>query len=215
MNSFIKDCKWGRFILIRGDMICNHVDMYGEWSETEVDLFRTLLPEDGNCVEVGSNIGMHAVPLSIICKKGKVFCYEPQRPIFHVLCGNLALNSRLNVVARNVAVGGSPGTVQIPISDYDEPWNYGAFSIEKRFNAEGNYRANTHNVTIDVVTLDDDPALLELESISLIKIDAEGFESGVLSGARQLITKHKPNIFVEANAEGVVIKILAEMAQHD
>ncbi|MFJ2714367.1 FkbM family methyltransferase [Pseudomonas sp. NPDC087346] len=211
MNTYIKKCKWGKFILIRGDMICNHVDMYGEWSETEVDLFRSLVPENGNCIEVGSNIGMHAVPLSIICKNGSVFCYEPQRPIYHVLCGNLAINCRLNVIARNVAVGAQPGHIEIDTSDYEEPWNYGAFSIAQGFNAEGQYRSNTHKITIDMITLDDDPALTNLENISLIKIDAEGFEANVLLGARKLIERHQPNVFIEANSEPTVRKVLAEM----
>src|SRR5438445_82607 len=110
MQTFLKDCRWGRFLLIRGDMISSYVSQLGHWADIEVDLFRALLPPSGGvCIEVGANIGMHAVPLSQLCEGGEVICYEPQRPIFHVLCANLALNNRLNVRTRHAAVGEKAG----------------------------------------------------------------------------------------------------------
>lgn len=38
-----------------------------------------------------------------------------------------------------------------------------------------------------------------MEDIDLLKIDAEGFELNVLNGAKNLIERHKPIIFVEAH----------------
>lgn len=211
MKIYVKECRWGSFMLLRGDLISNYVNIYGEWSETELDLFRTLLSSDANCIEVGSNIGMHAVPLSKICHKGRVFCYEPQRPIYYALCGNLALNSSLNVVAQNLAVGAENGSIEIDESSYEEPWNYGSFSVSKGFNTEGDYQTATHKTTSGLVALDADPQLAALEHIDLLKIDAEGFEPAVLEGARKLILKHQPSIFVEANSEPVSNEILSIM----
>lgn len=48
MRTFIKDLRWGKFILLRGDMISNYASNYGEWSETEVDLYKLLLRNDSN-----------------------------------------------------------------------------------------------------------------------------------------------------------------------
>jgi hypothetical protein len=64
MKTFLKDCRWGRFLLLRGDMISIFADLYGEWSELELRLFRTFLTPDSNVVEVGANLGLHSVPLS-------------------------------------------------------------------------------------------------------------------------------------------------------
>ncbi|CAG9258329.1 hypothetical protein WK39_03790 [Burkholderia cepacia] len=215
MRTFIKECKWGEFILLHGDMISQYVNLYGEWSETEVELFQMLLPRHGNVIEVGSNIGTHAIPLSVICSDGKVFCYEPQTPIFHILCGNIAINNRLNVIVRAAAVGEFPGQVDIATSTYDQPWNYGSFSIAQGFNTEGSYGAPTNSASVEVITLDTDPALSSLNTIDLLKIDAEGFEPAVLAGARNLIARHHPRIFVEANSAPVVEKILGELSQYD
>jgi hypothetical protein len=85
VNTYLKRCRWGQFLLVRGDLISEYVNLYGEWCEGEVELFRALLPEDGVAVEVGSNIGMHAVPISRFCARGALFCYEPQR-VVNMLC---------------------------------------------------------------------------------------------------------------------------------
>ncbi|MET3448780.1 FkbM family methyltransferase [Ralstonia sp. 1138] len=189
-------------------MISNYVNMYGEWSEAEVELFQDILSPASNVVEVGANIGMHTIPLSMICSEGKVVAYEPQRPIFHVLCGNIALNNRLNIIARNIAVGDTAGIVNIQTSTYEQPWNYGSFSIKQGFTTEGEYEAATTVTQVEVIKIDEDQQLRALSGVDLIKIDAEGFEPEILKGAWDLIMLHKPRLFIEANSEPVVRDVL-------
>lgn len=215
METFLKDCRWGKFLLIRGDMISSYVDVFGHWSDLEVDLFRLLLPpETGTCIEVGSNIGMHAVPLAKLCGRGKLYCYEPQRPIYHVLCANIALNNCLNVVTRRAAVGEQNGRIAIETGDYDQEWNYGSFSVATGFSNEGEYSAPTATEMVDIVALDQDPALEGLESLDLIKIDAEGHELSVLAGAEKLIARLRPDIFVEPSSVESMDKLDVFMRRH-
>ena len=213
MQVFTKQCRHGNFMLIRGDMISQLVDLYGEWSETEIELFSALIPRDGVCVEVGSNIGMHAVPLSRMCDAGHLYCYEPQRPIFYVLCGNLALNNRLNVVARQIGVGETNARVTFQVSDYEEPWNYGSFSIAHGFSTEADFQGVVHEDEVEIVGLDEDRLLARHDRLDFLKIDAEGLEVGVLRGARKMIAKHRPDIFVETNTVEAVRAILAELGE--
>jgi FkbM family methyltransferase len=173
LQTFLKECRWGRFLLIRGDMISSYVDALGHWCDIEVDLFRALLPEsEGVCIEVGANIGMHAVPLAKLCAGGEVICYEPQRPIFHVLCANLALNNCLNVRTRHAAVGAEAGRIAIQTGSYDEAWNYGSFSLSRGFSTEGEFAGAVASEMVDIVALDSDPALDHLTRLDLLKIDA-------------------------------------------
>ncbi len=208
MDTYVKKCRWGQFILLRRDMISDYVNIYGEWGETENDLFRALLPNDGVTVEVGSNIGMHAIAISKICSEGKIYCYEAQRHLFHILCGNIAINNRLNVIARNLAVSDQCGHVNIQTSDYDRPWNYGAFSIDAGFSEEGNFDGTIRTEKVNVVSLDEDPLLFEIEKIHLIKADVEGAEAKVVVGARNLIERHRPYLSLEAGPEGSVAKLV-------
>ena len=198
MKTFLKQCRWGQFLLIEGDMISGYVNNLGHWSDVEVDLFRVLLPhETGVCIEVGANIGMHTVPLAQLCSRGEVICYEPQRPIYHVMCANVALNNCLNVCTRRAAVGARAGRIEIQSSDYETPWNYGSFSISKGFDLEGAYAGAVTSEMVDIVALDEDPALDHLTAVDLLKIDAEGHEVDVIRGAEKLIARHRPDIFVE------------------
>lgn len=198
MKTYLKQGRWGQFLLIEGDMISNYVNLLGHWADIETGLFRSLLPaQRGVCIEVGSNIGMHAVPLSQLCAGGLVVCYEPQRPIFHILCANLALNNCLNVRTRHAAVGEKSGQIKIQTSDYDAAWNYGSFSISKGFSTENDFAGPTALEMVEITSLDKDPALVDLAELNLLKIDVEGHELGVLYGAKELIARYRPNIFVE------------------
>lgn len=201
MKSFLKDCKWGTFLLLRGDMISQFTDIYGEWCELEVALFHDLLTKDSNVVEIGSNIGMHAIPLSRFASNGKIFCFEPQRILFQLLCANSVLNNRTNIFAYQAAVGNEEKCLKIATTDYDQPWNYGAFSLGEGFSAEQNFKGEQWNEDVNVVTIDNHPQISELESLSLLKIDTEGMEIAVLDGAQKTIECHSPAIFVENNKQ--------------
>jgi hypothetical protein len=59
---------------------------------------------------------------------------------------------------------------------------------------------NTHDgefFTIAVKRLDDIPELKKAKAIGALKIDVENFEYEVLTGAKELLLKHKPLILCE------------------
>jgi FkbM family methyltransferase len=199
MNTFLKDCGRGRFLLLRGDMVSQYADVYGEWCEQELRLFEKLVSAQGNVVEVGSHIGLHAVPLAKMAAQGRIFCFEPQRILHQILCANSALNNCLNLYAANRAVGDAKGTLEVAATDYATPWNYGSFSVDRGFSTEGEFRGMQRKEAVELCRLDDEPALAALTSLRLLKIDAEGFELQVLRGAAKLIAAHRPVLFVENN----------------
>jgi FkbM family methyltransferase len=199
MKTFLKDCRWGRFLLLRGDMISVFSDLYGEWSELEVRLFQKHLTPQSNVIEIGSNLGLHSIPLAKIANKGKLISFEPQRIIFQLLCANIAINDLTNVFAYNAAVSDAEREITIQSSDYEVPWNYGAFSIEKGMSAEGPFPGTVSSENVSTIKLDTFPPVTQLSSIDLLKIDAEQHEIAVLNGAAELIARHRPIIFVENN----------------
>lgn len=201
MKTYLKDLRWGRFNLIEGDMISTIATHYGEWSEVEVSVFQILLSASDNVVEVGSNIGMHAVPLAKMVQQGKLICFEPQRIIFQQLCCNLALNNLTNVDSYRLGVGDQDTTLEIESSDYNKAWNYGSFSLDKGFSTEGKFDGQIQKEGITVISLDTFPAIKELNSLALLKIDAEGFDIKVLKGAQKTIQRLQPAIFVEAHQD--------------
>ena len=98
-------------------------------------------------------------------------------------------------------MGDENAWLEIPSSDYETEWNYGSFSLDKGFDTESSFNGIRYNETIRLTALDRHPELQKLNALDLLKIDAEGFESHVLNGAKRLIEQHKPIIFAEAQPD--------------
>ena len=64
MNQ-LKRCRYGDMVFQTNDTyVGRSFDLYGEFSEGEVVLFRQLIRPGQVVVDVGSNIGAHTVPLA-------------------------------------------------------------------------------------------------------------------------------------------------------
>ena len=162
------------------------LDLYGEYVEQEVELYRKIVKPDFVVVEGGANIGALTLPLANLAgPSGKVYAFEPQRPIFHMLCGNLALNQIHNVDARLQGLGDKPGTLHLPEIEYstEEYRNYGGFSLAPDGDGE----------PVEVVTIDS----LKLDRCDFIKLDVEGMEKQALEGAANTVARFRPLLYVE------------------
>jgi FkbM family methyltransferase len=180
-----KACKHGTLVYNIHDIyIGRSLELYGEFSEGEIELFQQIVKPGRVVVEVGANIGAHTVFLAqAVGPMGRVLAFEPQRVIFQVLCANLALNSLPNVHAWQAAVGNKPGEIVVPVLDYSQPHNFGGLSLEGHQLGE----------RVPVMTLDS----LNLQQCYLLKIDVEGMEQSVLEGAAQTIARCRPILYVE------------------
>jgi len=207
MKTFLKTLRHGQFLLIEGDMVCGYLARYGEWSETEVDLYRDILSPESNVIEVGAHIGSHTVPISRICCDGKVITYEAQRTIHAMLSANLMLNCRTNVIAKH-ACGWDENTVlELECCDYSSHWNYGNFSVEKGYSYENQFAGETSKDFVPAWRIDDDPHVASLPTIDFMKLDAEGAELRVIAGAMATIEKHRPAVYVEAVDRGIPMAV--------
>jgi len=139
-----------------------------------------------NVIDVGANNGQITVEFAhLVGDTGKVYSFEPQRIIFQQLCGNVFINGLDNVHAYNMAIGDEDGLTQIEKPDYFQkgPVNFGNIHVGVNENYE----------TVKLHKLD----TLQIENVSLIKIDVQGFEKKVLIGAKETIKKNRPIIYIE------------------
>jgi FkbM family methyltransferase len=186
--SRVTRARYGLMTYLRKDIyIGRSIDLYGEFSEGEVDLFRQLLKPGQTVIEAGSNIGVHTVPLAqIVGLKGAVYAFEPQRVVYQALCANLAQNGIYNVMASLSALGshGKEGrTVVIPDLNYGAENNFGGLSVQ----------TSGQGQRVPLATIDS----LNIGSCALIKADVEGMELDVLRGGQETIAKHHPILYVE------------------
>ena len=184
-NLRLKTCKHGAMMFHANDVyIGRSLDLYGEFSEGEMELFKDYLRPGLTVVDVGANIGVHTVYFAqAVGPGGQIFAFEPQRVLYQILCGNVALNEHNNVVALNAGLGAQSGTILVPRLDYARGGNFGGLSLGKWEKGE----------EIPLRTLDS----CGLKACHLIKIDVEGMELAVLEGAKSVIDEHKPLLYVE------------------
>lgn len=181
----LKVCRHGQMLYnIHDTYVGKSLDLYGEYSEGEIDLFRQIIQPNSVVVEVGANIGAHTLFLAQhVGRKGVVIAYEPQRILFQTLCANMALNSVPNVACLHQAVGSVPGIIIVPAIDYRFEYNFGGLAL-------GDFEAGER---VRMITLDS----ANMVRCDLIKVDVEGMEQAVLEGAIETIRRLKPILYVE------------------
>jgi FkbM family methyltransferase len=180
---------------------CNDIYMgqsflkYGECSEHEVELLLKYIERPGEVIEVGANMGVHTVPLARqLARRGRsMMVFEPQRVVFQQLCANLALNGLMNVRAFQAACGKERGEVSFPAPDYRRQGNFGRVAMAL-LPAPLTETDRAETVTVPCHALDE---LVPAAHVALIKIDVEGFERQVLEGARGIMVRSRPVLYVE------------------
>jgi hypothetical protein len=96
MRTGTKDCRHGKLMYLLNDAyIGRSLDVYGEYSEGEVDLFRQLLRPGDVTVDEGPNIGALTVAMAqLVQPGGAIVAFEPQRAIFDIVCNPLLPKTR-------------------------------------------------------------------------------------------------------------------------
>ncbi len=183
----LRDCRHGRLMYYANDIyIGRSLDHYGEYSEDEIALWSQIIKPGWNVIDAGANIGAHAVWFAQAVKSGLVFAIEPQRQLYQILNGNLALNEIGNVIVVLGAVGDQVGTIKVPTIDYSQADNFGGLGLHEQSDRPGE--------SVPLITID---SMLNQQQVHFIKIDVEGMELEVLRGARETIAAHRPVIYVE------------------
>lgn len=146
--------------------------------------------------DVGANFGCFTLAFArAVGPSGLVLAFEPQRPIYHMLCGSIALNGLLNVRAINAVVGSKTAWIEHPAFDYGQPLSFGSveFGPVQTETLQQERQPAPEGFTIMVKALD----AAELQRLDLLKVDAEGMEMDVLHGAEKTIARCRPIIYVE------------------
>lgn len=149
--------------------------------------FDTYVNKDSIVIECGSSCGTHSIYLARLCKK--LYCFEPQIYSFDLLNKNIELNEFKNVETFNLAVYSENCDMDFLHSEPDYT----------RFNhCDSESFVKKDGGKIKAIKLDDFfTGERELDSLTLIKTDAQDCDAEILKGAINLIKKFKPVIITE------------------
>ena len=147
-----------------------------------------------NCVfDVGAHIGLVTMPMSkAVAPGGKIYAFEPSIANLQTLKNHIALNNIENVTTIHSLVGNS---VRDRVTFYESP------SISGMNTCAPIKNIRQYNQTTQQQTSLDEFCLKYRLLPHIIKIDVEGFELAVLEGAKELLTRIKPKIFLSVHPQ--------------
>lgn len=156
---------------------------------------RTRLQPGELFVDVGANIGNHALFAAGVCG-ARVLAFEPSPALAEHCAATLAANGLAGALElRRAGVAEAAGTARLRPGPGG---NAGQTSLDP---GEGE---------VPLVRLDDvlDGALGS-QAPAVVKVDVEGMEEAVLRGARGLLGRHRPALYVEAATEAAFAAVQA------
>jgi FkbM family methyltransferase len=153
----------------------------GTYEADKIKLFAKTVKPGHVVYDIGANVGLYTLLASRLAgPEGKVFAFEPlPRNLIH-LSRHVHLNHCSNVTILPFAVSDRSGSARFDAS---------AGSHQGCLTERG-------DIEVQTVTLD---GLLSSGAIAppnILKVDVEGAEAKVLSGAEHLISVYKPAIFL-------------------
>ncbi|BAI73849.1 methyltransferase (plasmid) [Azospirillum sp. B510] len=202
-NATVVETRIGRFLLFECmDGITRHLRRDGIWEPTMLQIAKVLVRMEGSgtaggggtIVDGGANVGAFTIPMALEFRHShRLVGFEVQRPLYHLLCGSLALNGLDNVLVHNLALGERMDVIDIPVPDYASDTNLGALSLDpevRRIRREAGLGCDTDRAGVrmgqaSMVRLDD----FAIGDLSLLKLDVEGMELPVLKGAAETLKR--------------------------
>lgn len=162
----------------------------GDYEPHLADFIRRVLKPGMVAVDVGANVGRHMLTMSrLVGDQGRVYAFEPnsencralmlsisENDLANVELIPVALSDRIGAIAFTQAIGGNGGFLYF----IDDPVLHPNCSV------------------VPTIPLD---TLIDPARLDFIKVDVEGAEHLVISGAMDLIRKHRPVIVTEFSVD--------------
>lgn len=193
MQGRLKGWKW---IVGSGE----HGYWLGWYEIGKRQAFETAIPEGAVVYDIGANVGYYSLMAAVVSgPKGHVYAFEPLPCNVEYLRKHVTLNKMTDrITVFDVAVSDKTG---------EAAFDLGA-------STSMGHLAETGEIKVKQVRLDDMVASGEIKPPDYMKVDVEGAEYDVLNGARVLLAQYKPVIFLDTHnreAHNATTKLLNEL----
>ena len=156
------------------------------FEEAELSALSQYLRPGFHAIDIGSNIGNHALYFAARLGAGRVVVIEPNPLALAPLVANVVINDLGGII--------DMGALGIGLSDVSA----GGYFMGRHDRNLGATRMKPEGGDLQVHPGDD---LFEAEAPDLVKIDVEGMEMKVLAGLEQTIARARPLILIEVDGD--------------
>lgn len=178
------------FYYRKGDKVIGERIALGKYEEFETKLFLERLNKKMTVVDVGANIGYYTLLAARRVKK--IIAIEPDGQCREILKINIDKNNLKNVKIIEKAAG-SKKEKRVLVKDRD---NMGNSRIKPTPVPSLDKEGGINNYDM-VITDSLDNMLKNEQNIGLIKIDVQGWEPEVILGAKKILERDRPEMFLE------------------
>jgi|GEM_PF-2468229 len=163
---------------------------FGELHEAEeLLLLDSLLPEGGNLLDVGANVGTHSINLACRRPDIRCFAFEPVPTTRGYLQANIEVNGLQDRIAvYGEALGEEEGECRITVDQYTD---------NRLLTNSAAAPTSGASTMVRVTTLDQWHEQEARPPISVLKMDVEGGELAALKGAEALLKRERPALLLE------------------
>jgi FkbM family methyltransferase len=181
-------CGLRFFVQNRRDLIQSH-HFSGEFYEMEeLDIIWKHFKENGVFVDIGANVGNHAIFVSKILNAKKVIPFELHPDAVVILTTNIALNDCQNMDPSFLGYGVSSSAERLS----PRRATYGNNLGGTRFKPKGSGDVQSFPTICADTALDN-------TWVDFIKIDVEGMELDALNSLEQTVERCRPTMLVEVD----------------
>lgn len=187
----------------------------GAWEPELIRFLEQYVRPDSIFVDVGANIGYHTLYMASHGDDVRCVAFEPHPENYRSLVENTALNDFDHVEAYDFAIGEKTGEMDFYFHSH-KAYNRGLSGTRLSGGAQQNEFIRG---LVSVKPLDGTLNAEDLGKVSVLKIDTQGYEFEVLSGAKKLIQTSRPVIAFEHHPYGThsleeILKLLPGYTVH-
>ena len=191
--------------------------LLGSFEPETVSSYRKLVKSGDVVLDIGANIGAHSLLLAkAVGDSGKVYAFEPTDFAFMKLTKNRELNPNL---------AGRIDCLQYMLVDQEAtdclaPSLYSSWPLKDNTGLHEVHQGRLMTtISAKAKTLDSVVFSLMLDRVDCIKLDIDGFECGMLRGAKEVLKKWHPVIIMELapyalDEQGASLEELIALLKH-
>ncbi len=191
-----------------------HVLKWGmeSYEKDNFEILRMICNQDTTFLDIGANIGIFSIKLAHLNKEMEIHAFEPEPITNQCLEKSVKQNDFKNIAVHKVALSNKNGQS----SFYFDATNHGGHSLNAE-SIEGEGNLISHEINVELETLDQFVLKNMINKIDLIKMDVQRHEANVLEGGLQTLKKNRPIILMECYlddlnvADSYLLKALKEL----